>query len=404
MSSKKALGESVTHIVSIVVGLKAKAYIAYLYMKKSLFVLFLTISIGAVGQLNNRAFEQRMAIPEADSGKLLLGVNFLGFFKDNEWFDTTIDGYTLFGYQLNPYLSYHLAKNVRIDAGVYVQKDFGNDDYSEVLPTLSLKVTNNRNFNFIFGTLEGSVHHRLIEPLYDFESVLNSRIENGMQIVWMKEGLFLDAWIDWQNMIYFNDVEPEQFTAGVSFNKTVFRSNGFHIDLPVQIIGTHQGGQIDGVDNPVITLYNGAVGLTLESESAGFISGWGLKSYLAGYQTSADDYLPYKDGTGVFINPYISSRIGLTLMGSYWRADQYLTVNGGDLYPSINPNYPTRVDEERDFFMLRVLYDVKIANGLILTARAEPFYDTYAGALEYSFGLYLNFSDRFFLLNAKKGR
>lgn len=403
MSSKKAIRESATHIVSIVVGQNRKAYIALLYMKKSLSVLFLVISVSAFGQLNNRAFEQRMAVAEADSGKLYLGVNFLGFFKDNEWFDTTIDGYTLFGYQLNPYLSYHIAKNVRLDAGVYAQKDFGNDDYTDVKPTLSLKITDNRNFNFIFGTLEGSVHHRLIEPLYDFERVLNSRLENGVQVLWMKEGLFLDAWIDWQNMIYFGGTEPERFTAGVSFNKTLFRKNGFHLDLPIQVMGNHQGGQIDAVDNPVITVYNGAVGLTLESESNGFVSAWGLKSYVAAYSTSSDD-LPYQDGSALFINPYIATKFGLTLMGSYWRANQFLTVQGGDLYPSINEKYPTRVDEERDFIMLRALYDVKIADGLILTARAEPFYDTYAEALEYSFGLYLNFSDRFFLLNAKKGR
>src|SRR5687767_3462692 len=256
MSSKKAIIKTVTHIVSIFVGHNGKAYIALLYMKKLIFILFSLISISAFAQLNNHAFEQRMTVAAADSNKLYLGVNFLGFFKDNEWFDTTIDGYTLFGYQLNPYLSYHIAKNVRLDAGVYAQKDFGNDDYTDVKPTLSLKITNNRNFNFIFGTLEGSVHHRLIEPLYDFERVLNNRLENGVQVLWMKDGLFLDAWIDWQKMIYFNDTEPERFTAGLSFNKTLFRSNGFHIDLPVQVTGNHQGGQIDAVDNPVITIYN----------------------------------------------------------------------------------------------------------------------------------------------------
>jgi hypothetical protein len=371
-------------------------------MKRLLFILFLTASVAGYGQLNNQAFEQRLQVVEADSGRLFLGINFLGFGKNNEYFDTTVDGYTLFGYQFNPYLSYNIAKNVRLDAGVYAQKDFGNDEYSDVKPTLSLKVTN-RNFNLIFGTLEGSVHHRLIEPLYDFENVLNNRLENGLQTLWVKGDLFLDAWIDWQNMIYFNDTEPERFTAGVSFNKTLFRSGGFHIDLPIQVLANHQGGQIDSVDNPVITIYNAAAGLTLESESAGFVRAWGLKSYVAGYNTSSND-LPYKEGTGVFINPYVTTKIGLTLMGSYWRANQFLTVHGGDLYPSITKNYPTRVDEERDFFMLRLLYDKKLADGLTLTARAEPFYDTYAEALEYSFGLYLNFSDRFFLLNAKKGR
>lgn len=369
-------------------------------MKKAVFILFLMISVTAFGQLNNRSFEQRMTVAETDSGKLFLGLNFLGFGKNNEYFDTTVDGYTLFGYQLNPYLSYHIARNVRLDAGMYVQKDFGNDDYSEIQPTLSLKVTK-RNFNFIFGTLEGSLNHRLIEPLYDFERVLNNRLENGIQVLWMKEDLFLDAWIDWQNMIYFNDTEPERFTGGLSFNKSLFRNNGFHIDLPVQALANHQGGQIDTVDNPVRTVYNGAIGLTFEGESAGFVRGWGLKSYVAGYR---GEDLPYEDGFGFFMNPYITTKIGLTVMGSYWRGNEFLTVQGGDLYPSINAKYPTRIDEVRDFFMIRLLYDLKITDGLILSARAEPFYDTYAEALEYSFGLYLNFSDRFFLLNAKKSR
>jgi len=358
--------------------------------------------MNALGQLNNRAFEQRMQVAQADSGKLFLGVNFLGFGKNNEYFDTTIDGYTLFGYQINPYLSYHLARNVRLDAGVYAQKDFGNDEYSEVAPTLSLKVTN-RNFNFVFGTLEGSLNHRLIEPLYDFESVLNSRLENGIQVLWMKDDLFLDMWVDWQNMIYFNDSEPERFAGGISFNKTILQKGKFQVSLPIQLLADHQGGQIDVPGNPVITRYNGAAGLTIESESAGFVNSFGLKSYMTGFTTSSDQ-LAYEDGYGIFINPYITTKIGVTLMGSYWYANKFLTIQGGQLYPSVTDNYPNRVDEIREFFMLRFLYDLKLADGLILTARAEPFYDTYAETIEYSFGVYLNFSDRFFLLNAKKNR
>jgi len=369
-------------------------------MKKSVIILFWLASVSATAQLNNRSFEQRMAIEEADSGKLFLGVNFLGFGKNNEFFDTTVDGYTLFGYQLNPYLSYHLAKNVRLDAGIYAQKDFGNNEYSEVAPTLSLKITN-QNFNFIFGTLEGSLHHRLIEPLYDFERVLNQRLENGVQAIWMKDDLFLDAWVEWQNMIYLNDLEPERFVFGVSFNKTIFRKGQFHIDLPVQFMADHSGGQIDLPGNPVVTRYNGALGLTLESTQSGFIQGWGIKAYGTGFSTSSDQYA-FEDGYGIFINPYVETKIGLIVMGSYWHGDQFLSIQGGQLYPSVSENYPNRVDEVRDFFMLRFLYDVKVAEGLMLTARAEPFYDTYAEALEYSFGLYLSFSDRFFLLNAKK--
>lgn len=373
-------------------------------MKKAALLILFLLPAAVFAQLDNRAFEQRMTVEPADSNKLFLGLNMLGFAKNNEFFDTVVEGYTLFGYQLNPYLSYNISKNVRLDAGVYVQKDFGNDEYSDVKPTLSLKIRNN-NFNFIFGTLEGSIHHRLIEPLYDFERVLNNRLENGAQMVWMKENdLFLDVWIDWQKMIYTNSQEPEAFTAGISFNKRLFTFGSIHVDLPLQLVAAHQGGQIDVTGNEVITRYNMAGGLTLEGTSASFINGWGIKSYVASFNTNADVPVYDQDGIGFLINPYLKTKIGLTVMGTYWYGDRFLTIQGSPLYASANEIYPARQDRSRDFFMLRFLYDLKVADGLTLTARAEPFYDTYAESIEYSFGLYLNFSERFFLLNAKKNR
>jgi hypothetical protein len=385
-------------------GRASSTYIASHCMKRSLLLLLLFIPAAAFAQLDNSAFEQRMMVEPADSNKLFLGINMLGFMKDNEFFDTMIEGYTLFGYQLNPYLSYNISKNVRLDAGVYVQKDFGNDDYSEVQPTLSLKIRNN-NFNFIFGTLEGSTHHGLIEPLYDFERVLNNRLENGAQFIWMKDkSLFLDAWIDWQKMIYVNSTEPERLVAGISFNKTLFTFGNVHVDLPLQLVASHQGGQIDTVDNEVITQYTMAGGLTLEGAGSGFIKSWGVKLYTASSNTSASAPVFNDDGIGFFVNPYLKTKIGLTVMGSYWYGDQFTTAQGSPLYASANDQYPMRVDKTREFVMLRFLYDLKVADGLILTARAEPFYDTYEDSIEYSFGLYLNFSERFFLLNAKKNR
>lgn len=373
-------------------------------MKKALFLIAVVLPAAAFAQLNNRAFEQRMIVEPADSNKLFLGVNMLGFVKDNEFFDTMVDGYTLFGYQLNPYLSYNISKNARLDAGVYVQKDFGNDAYSDVQPTLSLKIRNN-NVNFIFGTLEGSVHHRLIEPLYDFERVLNRRLENGGQLLWMKDNsLFLDAWIDWQKMIYANSTEPERFVAGVSFNKTLFTFGNMHVDLPLQLVASHEGGQIDTIDNEVITSFNMAGGLTLEGTGSGFIRSWGIKLYAANFNTNATTPVFNEDGVGIYINPYVETKFGLTVMGSYWQGDKFMSVQGSPLYASANDQYPARIDKSRELVMLRLLYDLKVADGLTLTARAEPFYDTYAESIEYSFGLYLNFSERFFLLNAKKSR
>jgi len=374
-----------------------------------IYLLLLIILLGfqnlyVQAQLNNKAFENRMVLEPADSGKLFLGLHFLGFGKNNEYFNTTIDGYTLFGYQLSPYLSYHISKNVRLDAGVYLQKDFGNTEYSQTVPTLSLNVRKD-NFNFIFGTLEGSLNHQLIEPLYDFERVLNKRLENGIQTQWIKDGLFLDIWVDWQKMIYNNDPDQEKLLGGLSLNKRIWKKGNTSIEFPLQLLIQHQGGQIDNNPDPVKQLFNGATGLTLKHASTAFIREWGLKSYVARYveQSSARSQY-FKDGWGVYINPYITTSFGLTVMGSYWHSDKFLSFNGGGFYPSRSEQRPERIDKQREIFMLRFLYDVKVADGLNFTLRAEPFYDTYSKAIEYSYGFYFNYYNRFFLLHARQSR
>ena len=58
---------------------------------------------------------------------------------------------------------------MRLDAGVYVAKDFGNDDYSESEITFSLKIPEQQLQFYFRNAGGGSLHHRLIEPLYDFE-------------------------------------------------------------------------------------------------------------------------------------------------------------------------------------------------------------------------------------------
>ncbi|MCI0750511.1 MAG: hypothetical protein L0Y35_01615 [Flammeovirgaceae bacterium] len=363
--------------------------------------LIVILSLSAFGQINNQSFERRMQINPQDSSKLFAGFSLLGFFKNNEWFDTTVDGYTLFGYQANPHLSYQLSDKIRVDAGWYVQKDFGNDDSVYARPNVSIKYKS-KSFSLIFGTLEGRLSHRLIEPLYDFENGLTGKLEDGVQFLWQKDGLFLDAWIDWQNMIYQNDDEQEQFVAGISFSKKLLQTSFLSLELPVQAVAQHRGGQINIDGSPVLTTYNTAVGLALNGSSSGFITEWGLKSYYVSYSDASSAQQVFEDGDGIFLNAYAASKFGLTIMGSYWSGHEFISPTGGRLYPSVVADYPTRIDRMHEFYMLRFLYEQKLSDGLILSARAEPFYDTYADAIEYSYALYLNFNTRFFLTSLKR--
>jgi hypothetical protein len=370
-------------------------------MRYFFIILIVFVSARVFGQLDNSRFDQRTTIDPLDSNRFYAGLRMLAFGKNNEYFDTTIEGYTLFGYQFNPFVSYFLHKNIRIDAGAYLQQDFGSSDFTTVLPTLSLKI-GHRHLSFTIGTLEGALHHQLIEPIYDFERVLNNRIENGIQFQWIKEGLFADGWVNWEKMIYFNDPDQERFVAGLSVLKRLGRWGNWSVELPVQATVRHAGGQIDRSYLPLTSLYTGSIGVNVSNRPGLFVTEWGLKTYQVTHKSLTSRTLPYKDGNAFYLNPYLQTRWGLGLMASYWHGNEYLTFDGGQLYPVHTQLYPDRIHQPRQFYMIRILYDLLIADGLTLTARVEPFYDTYPETIQYSYGFYLNFSDRFFLGHAKR--
>ena len=301
--------------------------------------LFLGVTL-SYGQLDNRVFEDRRKVEESDSNKLFLGLNLLGFVKDNEYDNyrnPVITGYTLFGYQFSPYLSYHITKNIRVDGGIYLQKDFGNSKFSTVAPIFSVKYQK-KYFSLIFGNLESSLNHRLIEPLYNFERVLNNRLENGMQLQVMRDDLFLDLWIDWQKMIYFNDPHQEELTAGLNITKRIMNGQTTQVTAPVQMVTHHRGGQINNsFSGPIETLTNSAFGLEVRHQSTGLVRETRLNGFYIYYKALTQDLIqPFKDGSGAYFNATASTKYGLDVMGSFWYGHEFVTVEGGRIYPSVS--------------------------------------------------------------------
>lgn len=370
-------------------------------MKYRLFIFLLCSGFSVKAQLDNSAFDQKLKLTPEDSSRIYAGIRVLAFGKNNEYFETTYNGYTLFGYQFNPFVYYQVGAKLRLDVGAYIQQDFGNTEFSTVVPTFSLKFKH-KNLSAIIGTIEGGLHHQLVEPLYDFENVLNKRIENGLQLLVEQEGLFLDAWVNWEKMIYFNDPDQERFVAGLSLNKRVVNINDWSLSIPIQATVRHAGGQIDINPKPLTSVFASASGFVINKNTSGVIKSFGLKSYFLTYKSLTSRIVPYKDGNGIYINPYVQSKFGLGIMGSYWYGNEFLTNDGGQLYPSTTERYPFLVQPTRILYMLRILYEKQLMKGLSLTARVEPFYDTYSDNIQYAYGFYFNFTDRFFLGHAKE--
>jgi len=229
--------------------------------------LFFVIGMFSVmftqAQIDNSPFYRYQQVDSSKNGNLYLSLSHLSFNKDNEYFNKIADGYTLFGNQLSPKLVYFPADNVRLEGGIYLQKDFGNNRYSEIAPVLSVKVKYH-DLAMVFGTLEGSLNHNLLEPLYDFEKIMLDRLENGLQLLVDKKRFDLDFWLNWENMLYRGDSTQEKVSGGLSIATELYRSDKLYLSIPFQLTAMHLGGQIDASPLPLTTKLNGGGGVKLE--------------------------------------------------------------------------------------------------------------------------------------------
>ncbi|MDH5397553.1 MAG: hypothetical protein OEX02_05370 [Cyclobacteriaceae bacterium] len=346
-------------------------------------------------QLPNKPFEDRVVWEDKDSVKISFNFRTLGFTKNNEYFNRIADGYTLFGTQFNPYFSYQPIPSFRFDAGFYMRQDYGTKGLQVFEPTFTFRVKH-EGYNLLIGNLDGAMNHRLIDPMLDFERVLTNRLEQGVQLFKVTDGLFLDLWVDWETMIYRGDAKQEEVYGGFSIAKKWEIGSGLLLSIPLQGVIYHKGGAIDNHPGPLQTMINLAGGLRIEEGDRQGIT-WGGSAYYAWFNDfSISRLLDYKDGRGWYFNVEANLNKGLKLMVSYWAGNEFISLLGGPVYESVSSSYkkPYFSVPERSLVFIRFFHDITLGDGIVLSSRFEPFYDFQRKRVEFSHGLYLNFRGR----------
>jgi hypothetical protein len=394
------------------------------------FCLCFLLSYPAFAQLNNKAFTFRDTIQPSNENKLNLSVQAFSFFKNNEYFNDIVPGYTLFGYQINPELTYQPSAHFKIRAGIFAWKDFGNRSYTRIEPTFSLKYQKD-SFALIFGTLEGALTHQLIEPLFDFERIINNRQENGLQLLYQKKRIRADLWVDWLQMIYKDSPFQEEISVGFSGAFTWVKKDNFTLESPLQIQMFHRGGQIGQYATNLTNWFNGAVGISSRHipGPSSAIRKIRMDAYVAWFQDfSSRKVNIYAYGSGLYLNIALESK-WLEVMASYWQANRFRSWQGGNLYQSVAV-FPPRInialpdpnakpektspraivpitdtlpyrETDRELLVIRLMKDFKIMNGLIFTLRIEPVYNLPMGTFEFSHGFYITYRQQFLLKKVK---
>lgn len=366
-------------------------------MRLILFLAALLFVVSSFAQVDYPVFKQKQIIAPEDSGRLSLNIYNLNYIHNTEYFlDIPLSG-TLFGYQVMPELQYQPTSRFVIKAGLYLQKEFGRSEYTSLLPTFSVKYKA-RHSSLILGNLEGNINHHFVDPIYDNKLIINEKLENGFQFQVDTKPYRHDFYINWRKAIHLGDAFKEEFDIGYTSKFNLIDKGNFKLGVPVQMLYSHKGGQIDITNEPLTSIVNSGLGLSLEADMGnGFLKRLVWDNHYINYKDiSGYKKQPFNEG-----NAYLShllfnfSYFDIDLR--YWNAKGFINPRGNSLFSSVSEKYPGLTEKYRELLLVGFIYNTPLFKGGDFNFRVSPYYDFHYKKVEYSFEMYLSYRMNFFL-------
>ena len=364
-------------------------------------LLLLLICVKATAQTEYPVFQSKTKINPADSGKLSLNISNLNYIYNTEYFGNIPLSGTLFGYQVIPEIWYQPNSRFIIKGGIYLQKEFGRKQYTTVAPTFSVKYKA-KHSSFILGTLEGTTNHGYIEPIYDYKLLINERLENGFQFFVDTKPYEHDFYINWRRAIHLGDPFKEEFDIGYLAKFNVITRDNFEMKIPLQLLYSHKGGQIDSNSTPLTSIVNDAVLLSLK---------FNLGDHFFRTIITDNYYVNYKDISGAKVQPFKEGNAYLSHLLlkfkyfdidlRYWNGYGFINPRGNSLFSSVSEKYIGLVEKHRKLLLASFIYDTNLFRNGNFDFRVSPYKDFVEKKIEYSYEMYFSYEVNVLLAKIK---
>lgn len=365
-----------------------------------------------MGQLNQSSFHDNIQISQSDSGKLFLGIQNYNLFKNNEYNNNIDQGFTIFGSAVNTSLKYYPTSKILIEGGVHLLAYYGTGKLDRITPIIRFQYQPYINFRIVIGNLYGGLNHGFIEPLYRFERYIEDSPETGLQLLYTSNHFDSDLYLDWRQYIFRDSYsEKEKFTLGWNSKvKFLNPETPFQVELPVQILCIHSGGQVDTTSIPPVTLMNLATGAIVKYRfNNNIVSEAGVIFYYALYNDlSHEKNQIFKNGNAIYPLVYAKSKL-LNVYFGYWNASNFIAPLGEPIFSSISYIDENLSFPERELILFKIDFHHQISRGAFLGVRYEGYYDLLGTNIneketqyDFSYGVYINFNRDFFIKEIKK--
>lgn len=267
------------------------------------------------------------------------------FVVDNEFKGPQVRGYTLPGTWIAPRLNYRPLQAINLELGAYAIFYDGASRYpcyaySDIASWKGAQHSRgihalpwfraDARMGSITCTLGNLHQHQLSQPLYNPECEFSADPDMGAQIRAELPRYKGDLWINWQSFIFQMDTHQEAFTAGLTQHIHLTQPHqSSALQLPLELLYQHRGGEIDDTHTGAQTLMNASAGLTADWHLAGRVltdvhaEARGLLSW-----QQSGHLWPYTTGFGVWANARATLWHRLNAQVGYCAGHQFISIYG----------------------------------------------------------------------------
>ena len=284
----------------------------------------------------------------------------LAFFKDNEYDGNVQRGYSLPGVRLQPRLTYTPIDVIKLELGLhatiysgankypcYVFHDIATwkgDQYqsgAHLLPFFRA-TARFKSITLAVGDIYGGATHGFVEPMYNPELILTDDPEMGFQMIVDTKRWHSDLWMNWQSYIFKESSHQEAFTVGWTQNINVWKrtkeDRTHSLDIPIQLVIQHRGGEQDNTKMGVQTIANGALGMGYEYKAPGnrIVTGVQAEVMALYCLQQSGNLWPFKNGPALWVKASVDFIRDLRVTAGFFSAKDFCSLYGSQYFGTLS--------------------------------------------------------------------
>ena len=335
-----------------------------------------------------------------DSAKIrTLGIDVeaLAFFKDNEYDGNVQRGYSLPGVRLQPRLTYTPIDEIKLELGLhatiysgankypcYVFHDIATwkgDQYqsgAHLLPFFRA-TARFKSITLAVGDIYGGATHGFVEPMYNPELILTDDPEMGFQMIVDTKRWHSDLWMNWQSYIFKESSHQEAFTVGWTQNINVWKrtkEDRMHsLDIPIQLVIQHRGGEQDNTKMGVQTIANGALGMGYEYKAPGnrIVTGVQAEVMALYCLQQSGNLWPFKNGPALWVKASVDFIRDLRVTAGFFSAKDFCSLYGSQYFGTLSTKRAGGRFDGMNTGLISLEYSRTFANAYTIGANLKAY-------------------------------